>query len=178
MSFDKMPDLSFLVLEEQPDFPETDLTEHNADLLGTFILPHQAGVETHATFLEHTQQGLYVVALGALQLDGETRDLNKADYRSFCRGFASFEYISLLMRTPAAYDVERASNNVFTLYIEPGHFVNFEIGQRTAPLEASKPNVFRAITDAGEIQNETRSQLKARILGAQVACELQSPQAA
>lgn len=169
--------LEILRIVPQPDFPKTDLTDTNAEILSLYVLPTDPSIATHASYLMEHQKSIYNTALSVLKLEAHSDRLDPFGYQAFCLGFAAFEFISLSVR-PRLYDMQTATRQALALYLRAGVHADLELWERHSSLTEAKANTFNTIKVAGEHRRETVVQLKARALGAQIACELQLPTAA
>jgi hypothetical protein len=165
--------LSLITLEEQPDFPASDLSDMNAEMIGEYYLPHTPGLEQEARRLQLYQRQLFEAALIAFALTNMPVRLESSPdtYIPFTEGFASYELIQLLV-TSSAYDVERAVSRFQALYLSAG-IVDLPARIETWP--DVRPNIYRTVLSPGIGQGASNAQLHARALGAQIAFELQRP---
>jgi len=163
-----------ILLETQPDFPAEDLSEHNADMLGTYYLRHTIGLEGETERLFEHQRALFELAQLALWLRKIKIDDAPKEYRSFTRGFASYELVQSLV-TGSAYNTELAVMRADLHLINSTNAPFIEIAERNALWPFERPNLYQAIAASGEALEETEAQLHARVTGAQLAFELQRP---
>ena len=163
-----------IVLETQPDFPGEDLSENNAEILGTYYLRHTIGLEGEAERLFEHQRALFELAQLALWLRNIQIDDAPSEYRSFTQGFAAYELVQSLV-TGAAYNTGLAVLRADLHLINSNNAAFAEVAERSVLWPFERPNLYQAITVAGEARRETESQLYARATGAQLAFELQRP---
>jgi hypothetical protein len=163
-----------ILLETQPDFPGEDLSERNADMLGTYYLRHTAGLDGEAERLFEHQRALFELAQLALSLRNIRVDDAPREYRSFTQGFAAYELVQSLV-TGAAYNTGLAVMRADLHLINSNNPSFVEIAERNILWPFERPNLYQAITVAGEAKDETEAQLHARMTGAQLAFELQRP---
>ncbi|MDB5159790.1 MAG: hypothetical protein JWO99_53 [Candidatus Saccharibacteria bacterium] len=163
-----------IVLETQPDFPGEDLSEHNADMLGTYYLRHTIGLEGEAERLFEHQRALFELAQLSLWLRNIRIDDAPREYRSFTQGFAAYELVQSLV-TGAAYNTGLAVMRADLHLINSNNAPFAEIAERSVLWPFERPNLYQAITVSGEAKKETEAQLHARVTGAQLAFELQRP---
>lgn len=165
---------AFIHLETQHDFPASDLTEVNADIL-PYVLDDNSGVESHAVFLQKHQRSLYKTAYKALLYCDYPAENSFEEYQAFTRGFATFEAISSLVRPIGAYDTTFAALRAQWLLMAPGEYIDVELGKRTKTWPDERPNTHGTVVAIGEKRGETMNQLRSRAIGAQIAFELQRP---
>jgi hypothetical protein len=161
-----------IVLEQQPDFPSEDLSEHNADML-RYYLRTEAGLDAEVTRLFVHQRTLFEMARLTLWLRNIDIDDAPQEYHSFTHGFAAYEMIQSVV-TGAPYDISLAAQHVNTDLINNSMPAN-EVAKRSALWPFEKPNLYGTITAVGDARGETMAQLHARTIGAQLAFELQRP---
>lgn len=159
------------VLSTQPNFPNEDLDETNAELIGYF-LRHEHSDASYADFLRSSLRMLHITGHQALQIVGIEVDYSEKEYNAFCAGFAALEYTSLLVN-PRQYDGTLAVANTKELLIDTGELADLEIADRYSAWMTSHPTTHEVITKVGAEHGETMKQLHARGIGAQLACELQ-----
>lgn len=163
-----------IILETQPDFPGEDLSENNAQILGTYYLRHTIGLEGEAERLFEHQRALFELAQLALLLRNIQIDDAPKEYRSFTQGFAAYELVQSLV-TGSAYNTGLAVMRADLHLINSNNASFVEVAERNALWPYERPNLYQAITVAGEARQETEAQLHARVTGAQLAFELQRP---
>lgn len=164
----------FIALRTQPDFPAEDLSENNADILGIHYLRHTMGLEQEAERLFEHQRALFELARFSLWLRDVQVEDAPSEYRSFTHGFASYELIQTLV-TGAAYNTGLAVMRADLHLINSNNAPIVEIAERNVLWPFERPYLYQAITAGGEARAETPSQLHARVIGAQLAFELQRP---
>jgi len=164
----------FIVLETQPDFPGEDLSAQNADMLGLHYLRETAGLEGETERLFDHQRALFELAQLALWVRGVKIDDAPKEYHSFTGGFAAYELVQTLV-TGAAYNTDLAVMRADLHLINSNTAAFVGIAERNALWPLERPNLYQAITSAGEAREETEHQLEARVIGAQLAFELQRP---
>lgn len=164
----------FIYLSPQPDFPASDLTDTNAELL-PHLLNDNPGIESQARHLQNYQHALYKTAYNALRFSDYPADDSLQEYQAFTRGFATFEAISSVIRPAFVYDTSYASFKVQLSLIEPGAFVDVELAKRYKAWPEERPRIYDVVTKVGAKQGETFNQIRSRIIGAQIAFELQRP---
>ncbi|HEY8886437.1 MAG TPA: hypothetical protein VIM31_02995 [Candidatus Microsaccharimonas sp.] len=163
-----------IVLEAQPDFPGEDLSTSNAEMMGTYYLRHTEGLDGEAERLFEHQRALFELAQLALWLRNIRIDDAPKEYRSFTQGFAAYELVQSLV-TGAAYNTGLAVMRADLHLINSNNAPFAEVAERTVLWPFERPNLYQAITTAGEARAETESQLHSRVIGAQLAFELQRP---
>jgi len=163
-----------IVLETQPDFPAEDLSEQNADILGLHYLQHTVGLEGEAERLFEHQRAMFELAQLALWVRNIRIDDAPREYRSFTQGFAAYELVQSLV-TGAAYNTELAVMRADLHLINSNNPPFAEIAERSVFWPFERPNLYQAISTAGEARAESEAQLHARMIGAQIAFELQRP---
>ncbi|HEY8992665.1 MAG TPA: hypothetical protein VIM37_02335 [Candidatus Microsaccharimonas sp.] len=162
-----------IVLEQQPDFPGEDLSENNADML-RYYLRSEGGLDTEVARLYEHQRVLFEMARLTLWLRNIEIDDAPKDYQSFTHGFASYELIQSVV-TGTTYDTARAAQRA-NKYLITNQAPEIDAAQRSAAWPFERPNLYGAIATSGEARGETMKQLHARVVGAQLAFELQRPQ--
>jgi hypothetical protein len=163
-----------IILETQPDFPGEDLTSSNADMMGTYYLRHTEGLDSEAERLFEHQRALFELAQLALWMRNISINDAPREYRSFTQGFAAYELVQSLV-TGAAYNTGLAVLRADLHLINSNTAPFAEIAERSILWPFERPNLYQAITVAGEARAETEAQLHARTVGAQLAFELQRP---
>jgi len=164
----------FIILEAQPDFPGEDLSAQNADMLGLHYLRETAGLDAETDRLFDHQRALFELAQLALWVRGVKIADAPKEYRSFTAGFATYELVQTLV-TGAAYNTDLAVMRADLHLVNSNTAPFAEIAERNALWHLERPNLHQAITSAGEAREETTHQLEARVIGAQLAFELQRP---
>jgi hypothetical protein len=165
---------SFLHIETQSNFPASDLTDANAEVL-PYVLGDKSGINSHAKYLRDYQQPLYSVAYSALRFSDKPADYSTDEYRAFTRGFATFEAIASVVRPVAIYDTAHAALIAQWNLMQYGSFADVELARRSKNWPDERPNVHDVVIIMGERRGETIKQLHARVIGAQIAFELQRP---
>ena len=159
--------------ETQPDFPVVDLSDSNTEMLATYILPQAGGVEQYARDLHPHHQGLAYLAL-TYKGKSEGYTLPPDEAEAFSRGFAAFEYVSMAVH-PRVYDGSLAVHQAHLTLVTGGYFTDMELADRSDAWMDARPNVVDLMSRVSLLRAETAGQLSARLIGAQVACELQLP---
>jgi hypothetical protein len=163
-----------IVLETQPDFPGQDLSSNNAEILGTYYLRHIIGLEAEAERLFEHQRALFEVAQLSLWMRNIVIDNAPKEYRSFTGGFAAYELVQAMV-TGLAYDTDLAVMQADLRLINSTNAPFVEIAERSVLWPFERPNLYQAISASGEARSENEAQLQARVIGAQMAFELQRP---
>jgi hypothetical protein len=164
--FDRSP---FIHIHMQPDFPASDLSEQNAEVL-PYILDDASGVEAHAQVLQDHQRAAYDMAYRVLRMGDRLTRYTQRDYQAYTRGFAAFEAIASIVRPVTEYDTSYAANKLAKLILSPARML---ASAQSWP--SIRPNTHDAVTTIGLRRGETLSELRARSLGAHLAFELQRP---
>ena len=165
--------VAFITLEKQPDFPDRDLTDANADIIGDYYLPETQAVALEAKRLAEYQRPFFEAIIGVLAMRQASIQIpNEPDsYRGFTLGFASYEFMQLLV-TESPYDVAKAATRLQSLYTGSE---TISLTERVEIWPDKRPNIYRTIVKQGLDSDEPNELLQARALGAQVAFELQQP---
>lgn len=190
---------SYVNLEFQPDFPQVDLSEDNADML-KFYLSREPGLYAQAEHLQHYQKSIYTLANQALKILQIETHYEPSELAAFSHGFASFEIINDLVHPPRIYDMNLARAQARRLFISPedtfelelAHLienngnlpatppsvlptnaVEFELADRHAKWVEEYPHTNDVIVKFGEEREETIAQLHSRMIGAHFAFQLQ-----
>ena len=111
---------SLIWLQEQPDFPEVDLTDGNTEAL-KFLLAGEPGVEAQGRYLEKHQRPIHALADKAINLfafESRVTRYTEKEYQAFTHGFASMEVITTTIRPPVAYDTTLGVQRVMELLID------------------------------------------------------------
>ncbi len=164
-----MPSIN--VLQHQPDFPNEDLCDSNAPLVEYYLRERPSDI-SHAEYLGNSLIMVHHTGHYALRLCGIDVDYSEQEYLAFSRGFAAFEYMSLLVN-PRQYNGSLAVRNTSELLVDAGDLADLELANRRKVWPAMYPNAFGVIASVGSSRGQTMKQLHAATLGAQVACELQ-----
>lgn len=171
--------IPFITLEQQPDFPDRDLSDANAEIIGEYYLPNTEAIRLEAERLEESARPLFSMVLGFLALKGTHMTLEDAPdaYKGFTTGFASYEFIQLLV-TRAPYDIGKAALRMQALYADDAQSwmtKAISFSERAAAWPDRRPNVYAAVIKQGFATNASLQNIEARSIGAQVAFELQQP---
>ena len=162
---------SFEVIKRQPNFPNEDLDEKNVPIM-EFFLRDQHEATTHAKFLGESMRPLHLTAHYALELSGVEVDYTPAEYDAFCKGFAAFEYVSLMVN-PRHVREQLVARNVHRLLTATNVFPELEVAERRQAWINGFPNVNDVLTGVSVKEGETLPQLYSRTIGAQMAWEFQ-----
>ena len=160
-----------VVIKRQPNFPNEDLDEKNVPIMEFYLHEHHEA-DSHAKYLSETLRPIHLTAHYALQLSGVEVDYTPDEYEAFCKGFAAFEYVSLMVN-PRHVREQLVVRNVHTLLTANDVIPEIELADRRQPWVETFPNVNDVLTHASVQQGETLPQLYSRTMGAQVAWELQ-----
>lgn len=190
-------------LETQPDFPRTDLSENNTDMLKEVLINGDAreGLRAHAEQLEEAQRYIHLIGDRAMKVLGVKARYDEDELRSFSHGFASFETISAVVQPPRLYDMKAAMRAVHELFVDTTDgvelehrelilamaenrdpqpiqrdrpFVEFELADRHSAWASQNPNTYDVIVEIGNKRSEKMRQIHARTMGAHVAYLLQA----
>jgi hypothetical protein len=162
---------SFEVLNRQPNFPNEDLSEANMPMIEHY-LQRDAGVESRAEHSKALLRQIHVTAHEALRHCGVALDYTPEEYAAFCNGFASYEYVSLLVN-PRVISGAVLINNVRYILTDKGDLTDIELSERFDGWAKSYPNLREVVLDAGIQKGETMQQLQTRLVGLQIATELE-----
>lgn len=191
---------SFIHYEMQPDFPEVDLTENNAQLL-SFQLRQETGIDGHVQQLQHHQRQIHLISNRALNMLGIKTRFAEEELYSFSHGFATFETISDMVHPPRVYNIQQAAGKVAQMFVDTRDFFEIELeelnaavseGRDIIPVQRDKfapelelanhqgvlseqfPNTYGVIVGVGASRAETMAQLHTRTAGAILAYLLQT----
>lgn len=162
---------TFETLQRQPNFPNEDLQDGNVNMV-EYYLEEIQGSQAHAEHLRESLRMVHITAHEALRLCGIEVEYSQQEYDTFCKGFASFEYMSLLVN-PRELNGAALIQNTKELLINPGDNADVGIAERRENWIKVFPNVYGLVVDAGARQGDSFPQLQSRTIGAQIACELQ-----
>lgn len=192
-----LPNKNVVKLEQQPEFPRTDLNSNNTDML-KYILAESSGLESQSEHLIPYQGYIHQIADYALKMSGVNTRYSEDELAAFSRGFASFETINLMVHPPRLYDIQTAQRKVRQLFLPPEHdpfeleaaellgtadtyqpqatafFPEIELAERQNQWHEKLPNTLDVIVDLGEKRHETMEQIHARAAGAHIAYQLAS----
>ncbi len=145
----------------QPNFPEVDLLDSNAEAL-KLTLGSDAGVSGHGVTLQEYQHKIYEVSTWAMDEIGIRMDRTKDEYRSFAEGFAAFEAIASIVKSKhertsrfiigTTYDNLWARRRVRSLFL--GYY-------GSNPYDKMDPDLF--IPDAGTTAKVLQKQMDTKI---------------
>lgn len=158
------------LLTTQPDFPNEDLSEANVPHV-EYYLGERRYEAASAEYFRQSLRMLHITGHQALQICGIEVDYSEKEYVAFCKGFASFEHMSMLVN-PRPYDGMLAVANTRELLVESA-IAEFEIADHYKAWLTTHPNAYGVVIESGAAQGEGMKQLHARAIGAQLACELQ-----
>lgn len=164
-----MPELE--VIKPQPDFPNEDLANENVAFVDYF-LKERTEARSYAQSLESTMRPLHLTAHYALELVGVNVAYTPEEYTAFCKGFASFEYMSLLV-TRRHVAEQLFARNALMLLTGEAVIPEIDMATRRAAWIDLYPNVNDVVLKGSVVDGETMPQLYSRAMGAQIACELQ-----
>lgn len=192
-----IPNKHIAKLEQQPEFPQSDLTIENADML-KYVLRSSHGLVAQGEHLQPHQGYIHLIANYALKLSGIKTRYSEDELAAFSHGFAAFETINMMVHPPHIYDIRLAQKKVRQLLLppeldlfelevaellgtsddyavqEPLFIPELEIAERQNVWQENLPNAFDVIVDLGEKRRETMKQIHARTAGAHIAYELAS----
>lgn len=161
---------SFEVIKHQPNFPNEDLDEKNVHIM-EFFLTENHEATTHAKFLGESMRPLHLTAHYALELSGVEVDYTPAEYDAFCKGFAAFEYVSLMVN-PRHVREQLVVKNVHRL-LTGAVIPELEVAERRQAWVNGFPNVNDVLAGVSSKEGESLPQLYSRTIGAQMAWEFQ-----
>jgi hypothetical protein len=159
----------FIHIQPQPDFPASDLTANNANVL-PFILDEGSGVEAHARLLQDHQHGVYDIAHRILVMSELPASHSLIEYQAYTRGFATFEAMSSIVHPVMEYNTSYAAAKLAKLTLRPLLLLD-----KAQSWPDERPNTHSAVMKVGVRRGETHNELRARSLGAHLAFELQRP---
>lgn len=168
--------MKLLAVEAQPNFPATDLSDMNREVLPT-LFASEPGVKGHARHLEGYQRSLHHMAHVAIHdlLDIPLKYSEK-EYVAFTEGFTDFETISMIVRGPQEYNMSLAIGRAGMHLITPGAFADYEFSKRFRAWPDERPNTYNTIISMGRTRGDTdMTNMQLRHAGAQLAFELQRP---
>lgn len=184
-------------LKHQPEFPHTDLTEDNAEML-KHVLQSSAGMIAQGEHLKPYQGYIHLIADYALRLSGVKTRYSEDELVAFSHGFASFETINLMVHPPVIYNTHHAQRKVRQLLLPPEldpfelevaellgttdsyitpetmFIPEIEIAERQQAWQEKLPHTFDVVVELGERRHETMEQIHARTAGAHIAFQLAS----
>jgi hypothetical protein len=159
------------VIRHQPNFPNEDLEDANVSIM-EFFLQERTEALSHARYIKETFRPIHQSAHYALQQAGVEVDYTPAEYEAFCKGFAAFEYVSLMVN-PRYIREQLIVKNVHRLLTSIEAIPEIELADGREAWMETYPNMNDVLIDAGTRDGETMAQLHSRTMGAQIACEMQ-----
>lgn len=169
------PEAKVLLLRDQPNFPNEDLTDENASVLDHH-LAMMGKVEAGMEHYMKTMRMVYRTAHSALMGMGiDTRE-HPTEYTAFCHGYATFDVMLLMvnMQRPRAYDSELAARKFRDMFLADEELGDLELAMRRTAWMSTYPNAYDVTIKSGERRNETMSQLQARAMGTQIGWDMQA----
>lgn len=170
--YDMRPRGDLLRLERQPGFPNEDLTDNNADWL-SFHLSRTGEGDAVGLELQQHMRMLHLTAHNALRVSQAEVRYTPGEYRAFCMGFATLELINAMVN-PKLYDDTRAILNAWSMLVSPPDNGELDMYNRMTSWIHRYGNVYGVLTIVGAHQGETGPEIQSRVIGAQIACELQA----
>lgn len=159
------------VIQHQPNFPNEDLDDANVPIVEFFLQENPEAV-SHARYLNESFRPVHKTAHYALQHAGVKVEYTPAEYDAFCKGFAAFEYISLIVN-PRYIREQLIIKNTHRLLTAVEALPEIELADSRELWMESYPNINDVLIDTGSREGETMAQLHSRSMGAQIAYELQ-----
>lgn len=159
------------VIKKQPNFPNEDLESANVELMSTY-LRHMHEPTSYAKYLHEHFRPVHLTAHFALEQAGVEVTYTPEEYTAFCKGFADFEYVSLMVN-PRFIREKLVVKNVRRLLTSTVAIPEIELLDGREPWLKAYPNMNDVLTEEGHRRNESMAALHSRAMGAQLACELQ-----
>lgn len=190
-----IPKKNIAKLEHQPEFPLSDLTGNNTDML-KYVLGSDQGLAAQGDHLKPYQRYIHLIADYALKMSGVKTRYSEDELTAFSHGFASFETINSMVHPPRIYNMNIAQKKVRQLLLPPEldpfelevsellgtsdsylpqtvvFTPELELAERQNDWQQKLPNAFDVIVDLGEKRQETMKQIHARTAGAHIAYQL------
>jgi hypothetical protein len=158
------------LLHEQPDFPQVDIS--NANMTYIELRLRENVILPAVPQLLEGQQIMAQIASFSLRLLGMRAEATPPTTEAFANGFAGVEYIATLLRTPQAYDFERAAQNFNASFFSQYTLTEFEYADRLRRIEQNLSNTYSIMLRDGTRRGETAQQLNLRMMGVVLACDL------
>lgn len=159
------------VIKHQPNFPNEDLAAANVPFM-KYYLQEGTEVASQTRQLGETLRPIHLTAHHALQLSGIEVKYTPNEYDAFCKGFATFEYASLMVKHRFARQ-QLVVGNVHRLFTSSEALPEIELADNRQDWMETYPNVNDVLFGAGRGEGEELPELYSRSMGAQVAWELQ-----
>ena len=156
----------------QPDFPSEDINETNAAMAAWYL---KNGQERKA-YLENfynNMQLLHDLGNAALSYMDTNPGNNRKEYIAFCKGFATVDYVSVLLDSRPFKQISSGSG-MGKFVLEHQSFADVELAKRVKSWRASHENTLMLLLNESDRRSESPKQFAARLIGAQVASELLS----
>jgi hypothetical protein len=190
-----LPKNTLIKLDEQPEFPRTDLNENNTEMLKHVLHSHE-GLIAQGNHLRPYQGYIHMIADFALKASGIKTRYAEDELQAFSQGFATFETIHIAVHPPQVYDIAIARKKVQKIFMPPAldpldielaemtgtpgpvfpegtvFSPELELAERHGRWTTQLPNTFDVIVSLGERQRETMEQIHARTAGAHIAYQL------
>lgn len=152
-----------IVLENQPSFPDEDLSETNAAYVSHDLTTNQSE-RSHGASFETNLVPLFRLGHEALQMNALPSEDSRVSYDAFCGGFAASEFAMALVR-PRLYDGTRAVEATGEL-LRSGVTAPITLADQYRDWLDTHANTFGVIADVSIARGDTIKQTQARSIGA------------
>ena len=159
-----------IVLENQPGFPDEDLTTPNAGFV-SYQLTATHAERAHAVSLGENLVPLFRIGHEALQIRDLPTEDSRVSYEAFRDGFAAAEYAMTIVRQ-RIYSGDRAVGHTREL-LRAGAAAPNRLADDYHGWLNDFPNTFGVIADVSIDRGDTIKQSQARCIGACVATAFQ-----
>lgn len=162
---------SLIYFNPQPEFPVEDISEENAAMAAHY-LESAPEPEVYAARNFENLRFLHKIGNSALIGAGIPVEYSESEYRAFCHGFSTMDYLTVLVGSrpyKTIYTEGHAANNFFMQY---GDIAELKLQERSEHWIDTHPNTLEVMRTVADSRNETLKEYASRAMGAQIAGEL------
>lgn len=156
--------------QPQPDFPVEDISEHNAAMAAYYLHTAVEKDTYRDTYLENLQL-LHDVGNRALTIAGIEPGNNRGEYRAFCEGFTTIEYVATLLDA-RPYQQLHSGDGMQHFYINTGDMAGAQLWVRGDTWQETHPITVAMVRNIARQKGDTDKQLAARTVGAQISSDI------
>lgn len=162
---------SLIYFNPQPEFPVEDISEENA-AMAMHYLESAPEPEVYADKNFENLRFLHKIGNSALIGAGIPVEYTESEYRAFCHGFSTMDYLTVLVGSRQYKKIHTDGFAVNNFFMQYGDIVELKLQERSEAWIDNHPNTLEIMRTVAGYRNENLREYASRAMGAQIAGEL------
>lgn len=167
--YERVP--SLIQFKPQPEFPVEDISEDNAAMAAHY-LESAPSPEVYADYHFDNLRAIHRIGHAALVGANIPLDNSESEYRAFCHGFSTMDYLTILVGSRSYKNFYTDSFAMRNFFMQYGDIVEIKLQERSEEWIDSHPNTLEIMRKVADSRSESLKEYTSRAMGAQIAGEL------